>query len=53
MGIGKKWECRLAEKEKGEHNSEVVSNLFTVDASSHFVTAIGDLRTSPLQLLHS
>ena len=51
--LGKTGNLDIAGKKIGEQNSEVVSSLFTVDASSHFVTAIGDLRTALLQLWHS
>ena len=56
LGIGKKGgnlDSRKRKKKKGEENSGVFSSLFTVDASSHFVTAIGDLRTALHQLSHN
>ena len=52
LGIGKNGNLDIAGNEK-KVNSEAVSSLFTVDAFSHFVTAIGDLRTALLQLSHS
>jgi len=51
MGIEKNGNLDIAGNEK--KNSEEVSSMFIVDASSHFVTAIGDLRTALLQLSHN
>ena len=52
MGIGKNGNLNIAENKKKVKRG-VISSLFTVDASLHFVTAIGDLRIALLQLWHS